>query len=164
MSALHTIGHSVKYGGWLLGQVLAAAWSVIADANRKRTQIDPVIVAYPLRVTTDREIGIFTTSITMTPGTLSLGLLEVGDPLPCDVSMTPGPHEPAPCDRSERGLLLLVHAVFGSDPVSLMADLADMERRISPNIVGETEPQRSDGYVTSLRYQGELTATEGDQQ
>ncbi|MDU6478851.1 MAG: Na+/H+ antiporter subunit E, partial [Corynebacterium kroppenstedtii] len=79
MKVLRLTLHVLRYGTWLVEQVLLATWSIIVDANKRRSEIDPIIVAYPLRVQTDREVGLFTTSITMTPGTLSLGLLEVGD-------------------------------------------------------------------------------------
>ena len=103
MKTLRLTLHALRYGAWLIEQVLLATWSIIVDAHKRRSEIDPIIVAYPLRVHTDREVGLFTTSITMTPGTLSLGLLEVGDALPQDVSDYPGPHEPMPADDAPDG-------------------------------------------------------------
>ncbi|MEJ4113043.1 Na+/H+ antiporter subunit E [Corynebacterium kroppenstedtii] len=152
MMTVRVVAHSVRYGVWLLWQVLVATWSIIVDANKLRSAIDPIIVAYPLRVQTDREVGLFTTSITMTPGTLSLGLLEVGDALPQDVSDYPGPHEPMPAEDAPDGRVLLVHAAFGSDPEALMGELADMEQRLAPVVCERTVPRQPDGYVAKLFY------------
>ena len=144
--------HALRYGAWLIEQVLLATWSIIVDANKRRSEIDPIIVAYPLRVQTDREVGLFTTSITMTPGTLSLGLLEVGDALPQDVSDYPGPHEPMPADDAPDGRILLVHAVFGSDPEAIMQELAEMEQRLAPHVCQRTHPRCAHGYTSKLYY------------
>lgn len=40
--------HALRYGAWLIEQVLLATWSIIVDANKRRSEIDPIIVAYPL--------------------------------------------------------------------------------------------------------------------
>ena len=144
--------HALRYGAWLIEQVLLATWSIIVDANKRRSEIDPIIVAYPLRVQTDREVGLFTTSITMTPGTLSLGLLEVGDALPQDVSDYPGPHEPMPAEDAPDGRILLVHAAFGSDPESIMQELAEMEQRLAPQVCQRTHPRCANGYTSKLYY------------
>lgn len=156
--------HNLKYLSWLAGQIVLAAGAVIIDAPRRRTQLDPAVVAYPLRVTSPQAIGAFTTSITVTPGTLSLGLLLAGDPLPADVARISGPHEPVAVGTSSatsggmdgsqherhRGRVLLVHAVFGTDPASVMADLADMEERLDPTVKQLTQPVDPQGAYARM--------------
>lgn len=106
--------HALRYTLWLLGQVFVGAIAIAKDVFRRESQMDPVVVAYPLRVESDFLITAFSTSITMTPGTLSLGFRKprfAGEPR-----------------------MLLVQAVFGSDPDEVMAELADMEERLAPSI------------------------------
>lgn len=165
MRVFRPLGHSVRYVGWLGWQLLVAAWAVIRDANRPKTRIDPVIVAYPLRVTTPRLIAMLSTSITVTPGTLSIGVVPVGQALPADVSLVVGPHEPVPspeCVESPLGRLLLVHAVFGEDPVGVLRDIADMEEHLAPAVAERTQPVTDASYyVTSLRHE-ELEQVEAE--
>ncbi|AZA14586.1 monovalent cation/H+ antiporter subunit E [Corynebacterium choanae] len=128
--------HAVKYLTWLTGQVIAGAVAVAVDMCRKETNMDPIVVEYPLRITDDFLIAVFTTSITMTPGTISCGVI------------TP--------DHDDEPTILLVQAVYGNDPAEVIAGLAEMEQRLSPAIAdvdygapgqGSGDPQRSTAVV-----------------
>lgn len=97
----------MKFMLWLIGQIIVGAVVIVRSAFSRNSGFEPVVVAYPLRVTSDRDIFWFSTCITITPGTLSLGL---------------------------RGDTLLVHAVYGADPGEVLAGLAEMEERLVPSV------------------------------
>lgn len=99
--------HLFRFIPWLIGQIFVGALVIVADAFTGGRKMQPVVVSYPLRVTSDRDIFWFTTCITITPGTLSVGL------------------------RDDR---LLVQAVYGADPGEVLAGLADMEERLVPSV------------------------------
>lgn len=104
--------HWLSYIPWLLWQVALGAFDIGRDSVRTRSHICPTVVRYPLRVTSDTKITILSLSITMTPGTMTVGIEE--DP-----------------DGSR---YLLVHSVWGDDPESVIADIADMEARMAPEV------------------------------
>ena len=71
-----------------------------------RHPLHPAIVHMPLDVTTDVEIFLVANLISLTPGTLTLDVAE---------------------DRSD----LVIHSIYGEDPVALVAELkGGMERRV----------------------------------
>lgn len=107
---MHVIGYTL----WLIKEILVSGFTLALAAVKPRSGFDPVVVRYPLRVTGPWEIFFFTSSITVTPATLSLGLRE-----------PTAPGEPR---------TLLVQAVFGSDPADVVAGLADMEARMAPRV------------------------------
>lgn len=111
---MNRIIHDVRYSTWLIGQVIVGAFVIVFDVIRVRSQMHPAVVEYPLRVRSDWELAAFSTSITMTPGTLSLGFKDVDE---------------SGCPR-----VLLVHAVYGADPDEVIAGLADMEERLAPHV------------------------------
>lgn len=99
--------HLLKFIPWLISQIVVGAAVIVWDAFSLRSNVEPVVVSYPLRVTKDRDIFWFSTCITITPGTLSVGI------------------------RDDR---LLVQAVYGADPAEVLAGLADMEERLVPSV------------------------------
>ena len=158
---MRRIVHSLRYGVWLIGQVYVATWEVIKDAFSLHSKMDPCVVAYPLRVTSERDIAALSTSITMTPGTLSLGILSEDDRFPTDLVPAREPHAAVPVPASDvppvdssgadeasselardvgKSRWLLVQAVFGSNPDEVMTDLADMEARMAPHVLDVTKP------------------------
>lgn len=112
---MRLFAHWVVYSLWLIGQVFAGAWSIAVDALRPHSQMHPAVVRYPLRVTSDALVTAFSTSITMTPGTMSIGVID-------DAAGVPE--------------YLLVQAVFGADEQEVLDGLADMERRLWPAVEG----------------------------
>lgn len=108
------IGHAIGYSAWLVKEIFAAGFAATAAAFKPNPGLDPIIIYYPLRVTRDWDLFWFSTSITATPGTLSLGFR----------------HDP---DRPGHKTLL-VQAAFGSDPEEQIAGLMDMEQRIKPSV------------------------------
>ena len=112
--ALKGIGHALGYGAWIIKEIFAAGVSTSIAAFKPDPGMRPIIIFYPLRVTSDWERFWFSTSITATPGTMSIGFR----------------HDP---DGTEQKILI-VQAVFGEDPVGLVEDLMDMEERVSPRV------------------------------
>ncbi|MGP6175567.1 monovalent cation/H+ antiporter subunit E [Corynebacterium sp. A21] len=108
--------HVLRYTPWLIKEIFVAGFTLLVAAFSRDAKIDPVIIRYPLRVSTDWQLFWFSTSITMTPGTLSMGFREPA-----------APGEPR---------TLLVQAVQGSDPAEVCASLADMEQRMAPHVRG----------------------------
>ncbi|PAT11025.1 monovalent cation/H+ antiporter subunit E [Corynebacterium hadale] len=113
-SALNSIGHAIGYGAWLIKEIYVAGIDATIAAFKPDTGMHPCVVFYPMRVSTDWERFWFSTSITATPGTLSLGFRHAA---------------------SEEGRdLLIVQAAFGDDPHQVIEDLADMEERLKPEL------------------------------
>lgn len=111
---MKTAVHSLVYALWLIKEIFVAGFSLAAESFKPQNNYRPVVVRYPLRVTSAWEIFWFTSSITATPGTLSLGLREpIAEGLP---------------------RIVLVQAVMGDDPASIMEDLAHMEERLAPRV------------------------------
>lgn len=111
---LKNIGHCIGYAAWLIKEIFSAGFSTATAAFKPNTGLDPIIIYYPLRLKTDWQIFWFSTSITVTPGTLSLGLrypTKHGDPT-----------------------LLMVQAAFGADPEDQIAGLIDMEEHVNPAV------------------------------
>lgn len=122
--------HVLIYIPWLIKEIFVAGFQVTAAAFRPAAGYDPVVVRYPLRVTSEWQIFWFTTSITATPSTLSLGLREPS--------------------RPDKPRILLVQAAFGSDPSEVVADLADMEERLAPHVRGIDHGVPGQGPVAEL--------------
>lgn len=113
--------HSIWYAFWLVGELSKACWTVVADVLTGSKKVDPCVVYYPLRVTKDWQITAFAASITITPGTMSLELVD---------------DQPSAGHAPDVPRLLAVHAVHGSDPRGVLADLAAMEETMAPHVKG----------------------------
>lgn len=122
--------HGCVYTPWLVKEIFAAGFSLALDSLKPNNGYHPVVLRYPLRVTDAWDIFWFTSSITATPGTLSLGLREP-------------PREGLP-------RIVLVQAVQGDDPADLMASLADMEERLAPHVKGIDYGVPGQGDATEL--------------
>lgn len=100
------IGRLVILGLVFLYEIVVSAWRVAKLVLRPRIDIHPVIIGYPLSVTSDFQIMLLANMITLTPGTLSV-----------DVS----------ADRST----LYIHAIDSRDDAQTIADIErTFERRI----------------------------------
>ena len=97
------------YGAWLAGEVIRGALRIGADVVTPGLRMSPAIVALPLHCETDLEISTMASSITITPGTITIGIApRNGDSPPT----------------------LYVHALYGEDRDALVEELRDMERRL----------------------------------
>lgn len=99
----------VSYLVWLTIQVVATAAQLGWDALTPGLAVRPRIVKYALRDSSELETALLASSITITPGTLVVG-----------VAPACGQAPPA----------LFVHALYGEDESAILAGLADMERRL----------------------------------
>lgn len=125
--------HLFRYIPWLIKEIFLAGFTLLVAAFSRDPKIDPVVIRYPLRVSSDWQLFWFSTSITMTPGTLSMGFRE-----------PTAPGEPR---------ILLVQAAQGADPAEICAALADMEERLAPSVKtidhgvpGQGSTPRTDTY------------------
>lgn len=138
---LSTTVHCARYGTWLTGQIVKESVIMAIDTLGTGRNIAPIVLYYPLRITNERDIAAFIASITMTPGTLALG---VTGPKEVDYDAAAGNRgrdafAVADSEFSTHGLthvqrFLAIHAMYGSDPDELLAGLADMEGRLVPSI------------------------------
>lgn len=106
--------HAIGYIFWLIKEIFVAGFDAAFKGLKPTNELNPVVIYYPLRVTGEWEIFWFSTSVTATPTTLSLGIREPvndGDPR-----------------------VLIVQSAFGSDPVADIESFADMEERLAPRV------------------------------
>jgi multicomponent Na+:H+ antiporter subunit E len=114
--------HAIKYLIWLWFQIILASWTVLIDVATGSRKVDPCVVFYPLRVTKPWQITVFSASVTMTPGTLSLAVVDKEGVEITDEDENQTPH------------FLAVQAVHGSDPRGVLDDLAHMEQTMAPEV------------------------------
>lgn len=118
---MNTIITAIRYVPWLIKEIVVSGLTLVRAGLNFSTPITPTLVSYPLRVTSDWHLFWLSTSITVTPGTLSCGFRE--------------PERPGEQRR------LIVQAALGGDPKDIIADIADMERRLAPEAVTSFERQ-----------------------
>ncbi|GIG41569.1 Na+/H+ antiporter subunit E [Cellulomonas phragmiteti] len=92
---------------WFAGQVLASSGAVLVDALTPRHRSTPRVVRVPLGEVGDRHVFALAVLVTLTPGTLALGVVPDGD-----------------------GRALLVHSMYHPDAATALADVARMDRRL----------------------------------
>jgi multicomponent Na+:H+ antiporter subunit E len=96
----------IRFALYFLGLFARATWRVTVEILTPRDTMRPAIIAVPLEASTDTEILILSSLITLTPGSLAL-----------DVS----------ADR----LYLYVHEMYVSDPEQARAEIKNgLERRL----------------------------------
>lgn len=142
VQAVKSTGHALKYATWLVGQIVKESVVMATDTLGTGRNIAPVVIYYPLRVTSERDIAALIASITMTPGTLSLGVTgpkEVDYDAAAGERSTKDAFAVARSEFNTHGLdhvqrFLAVHAMYGADPEELLASLADMEEHLAPSV------------------------------
>ncbi|MDH2455827.1 Na+/H+ antiporter subunit E [Corynebacterium bovis] len=142
MKLLRTVIHCARYVLWLTGQIIVESVAMVYDTFTTGRNIAPVVLYYPLRVTSERDIAALIASITMTPGTLALG---VTGPKEVDYDAAAGHRDRhdasavAGAEFDTHGLtnvqrFLAVHAMYGSEPEELLHDIAVMEAKLAPSV------------------------------
>ena len=112
----------VVYGGWLASEVIRGALRIGVDVVTPGLHMSPAIVALPLHCETDLEISTMASSITITPGTITVGIApRTGDSPPT----------------------LYVHALYGTDREEVVTELRDMERRLLTMTRGPRRSERT---------------------
>lgn len=99
----------IGFAAWFAYAVVVSNLAVLTDLLTPSQRSTPGIVALATRCETNAEITLLSSLITLTPGTLSLGL------------HTPGPH-------GQR--VLYVHGMYAADADTLREELAGMETRM----------------------------------
>jgi multicomponent Na+:H+ antiporter subunit E len=99
----------LRYSGFIFWEVLSGTVQVAMDAFTPGQGATPMIVEYPLRCDTDAEIAIMASSITITPGTITLGIAPALE------------HAPA---------TLFVHSMYSSSREELLEELHTMESKL----------------------------------
>jgi multicomponent Na+:H+ antiporter subunit E len=69
----------VSFVGFVIREIIASNIELARLTLRAHPRVAPAIVAIPLRVTTDLEITVLASVITLTPGTLSIDLRRAAD-------------------------------------------------------------------------------------
>ncbi|RZU62963.1 Na+/H+ antiporter subunit E [Zhihengliuella halotolerans] len=110
--------NTVRYGAFLVREILAGTGRTARYALSGRARGKLAIVEYEMRCATDLEITWFASSITITPGTLVVG-------------MAPG--------TSAAPATLFVHSMFDNDRTSVVEGLRDMENRLLRMTRGSAE-------------------------
>ncbi len=100
---------SIGYAAFIAWEVVAGTATVAVDAFTPGKKATPMIVEFPLRCETDAEITIMASSITITPGTITIGIAP---------AMA---HAPAS---------LFVHSMYSSNRQELLDELSVMEAKL----------------------------------
>lgn len=98
--------NALRYVGFITRELVAGAVKVAWEAVTPGIQSTPAIVEFPLRCRTDLEVTLMTSSITITPGTLVVGV-AAGTP--------------------ERPVTIFVHHMFSAGRDHTITGLKDME-------------------------------------
>ncbi len=106
--ALIVPGRLVVFTVWFAWQVLSSSGKILHDIATPGSDTTARVVRLPLRSTNDAEVTLIGTLITLTPGTLTLGVVP----------------------REDGGRCLLVHSMYHRDHPSALAELSDMEDRM----------------------------------
>jgi multicomponent Na+:H+ antiporter subunit E len=91
------IVYLLSYIGYILRNLGKGSVTLAVSVFSPRLRTKPAIVEYPLRCQSDLEVAVFTSSISITPGTLVLGLAGAEGNTPATVyvhSLFSGQREP----------------------------------------------------------------------
>lgn len=123
MNAVRVVSRTaVRYVPWLLVQLLVSTLVLARDVCTPGSTQRPRIVKVSMAGLSDVEVTLFTSSITITPGTLVLAIAAEDE------------HGPA---------ATYVQALFGEDEEALMAGLEEMRRRVLLATRGRAAAERA---------------------
>lgn len=101
--------YALRYVGFITRELAAGALKVARGAFTPGIQATPAIVEVPLRCRTDLEVTLMTSSITITPGTLVVGVAA---------------------GTADQPVTIFVHDMFSGGRADTLAGLTDMEDRL----------------------------------
>ena len=108
------------FAAWFLGELVQSTRAVLADALRSGSAATPRVVRLPVEGTSTWQVVLISMLITMTPGTLTLGLAAA---------------------TREHPRSLLVHSMYHEDSATALEDLEDMFTRMRHALaVGRSAP------------------------
>lgn len=93
---------------WFAVQVLRSAWQVLSDILTPGINNTPRVVTIPLASRSDFHVAVIGVLITLTPGTLTLGVMR----------------------EKDGSRTFLVHAMYFRNEATALLSLQDMERRM----------------------------------
>lgn len=96
---------------------LAVAWEILTPGSR----LAPAVVRVPLRATTDTEVAAVALAVSLTPGTLTLGV------------------------HREPTAALWVHGMYAADPVAFRRAVTELEWRLLAALRPAAHPDGPDG-------------------
>jgi multicomponent Na+:H+ antiporter subunit E len=100
---------AIRYAGFITRELVVGTVRVAVDAFTPGTDSTPAIVEFPLRCRTDLEVTLMTSSITITPGTLVIGIAAGQEGTPATI---------------------FVHHMFSGGREDTVGGLKDMEDRL----------------------------------
>ncbi|WP_309133940.1 Na+/H+ antiporter subunit E [Cellulomonas sp.] len=103
---------------WFTGEIVRSSGAVLADIATPAPRGAPRVVRLPLGAGGDAHLVALSVCITLTPGTLVLGVVPDGD----------------------EGRALLVHSLYHPDAETALADLRDTSRRLRAVVRPEGRP------------------------
>jgi len=95
----------MRFAGYFIRELVKANYKVGFDILTPPWHMQPGVIAFPLKATTDFEITMVANFISLTPGTLTL-------------------------DISDDRRVLFIHAMFLQDEKTLLAELHEIEQRL----------------------------------
>lgn len=95
----------LRFAGYFIRELVKANYKVGFDILTPPWHMQPGVIAFPLKATTDFEITMVANFISLTPGTLTL-------------------------DISDDRRVLFIHAMFLQDEKTLLAELHEIEQRL----------------------------------
>ena len=101
--------YSLRYVLWLTVEVLRQSVRLARDILTPGLEISPSIIEFPLRASSRLEVAAIESSITITPGTLTLGVYD-------------------PADGTTKSLF--VHFLYAHTHEGAIAELEAMEKRL----------------------------------
>ena len=117
-----TLRLGLGYAPWLIGQLLLSTLRLAADVGTPGSTQRPRIVKLTLGDLTDVEVAVLTSSITITPGTLVLGIAAA---------------------TADAPRATFVQGLFGEDEAALMEELEDMRERVVRAFRGRDRARKS---------------------
>lgn len=93
---------------WFIGQIVISAGAVVKDVLTPGQGSTPRVVRLPLSSEREVHTGLLGMFITLTPGTLTLGVVE---------------------DQGPSGQAMIVHSMYDDDAEAALVGLREMERR-----------------------------------
>lgn len=123
MSAWSLPWRFVRFAAWYVLEVVRSSWAVLSDVTTTGHRSTPRVVRLRLESVRDGHAALIGVLITLTPGTLALGVVHSAD------------------GRRE----LLVHSMYHPDETSALEDLVDMEARMLRGTTLRGVPDQSKG-------------------
>lgn len=128
---------------WYIWQVCVSTTAVLTDGLTPGQRSTPRVIRYPMISDRDIDVFVLSTLITLTPGTLTIG---VADP---DTSNHHDVEEPASSRRSaDGGRQIVVHTMYDASEAEAMAGIEHMERAMLRGFNrGVAEDPREQGSI-----------------